>query len=199
MLRLSSAIHARASTLPRAIHRARPSPVRVHRSLRSSTICRATMEKITFGDGLPGYICGPKGAPALLVVQEWWGVTDIVQEQAELLSTKSGYRCLIPDLYKGKIGVDAEEASHLMNNLDFMNAVEEIKQGIAFLKAEGSAKVGITGFCMGGALTFAAASKVGHVLAPAMRFIVTVAANMIHIRIRFEVDIEPDGRRCAGC
>eukprot|EP00959_Pyramimonas_sp_CCMP1952_P285440 5968136-Pyramimonas_sp.AAC.1 len=99
------------------------------------------MEKITFGDGLPGYICGPKGAPALLVVQEWWGVTDIVQEQAELLSTKSGYRCLIPDLYKGKIGVDAEEASHLMNNLDFMNAVEEIKQGIAFLKAEGSAKV----------------------------------------------------------
>jgi len=117
------------------------------------------MEKISFGDGLPGYIVGPKGAPGLLVVQEWWGVTDIVQEQAQLLSTKGGYRCLIPDLYKGKIGVDAEEASHLMTNLDFMQAVEEMKQAIAFLKSEGSPKVGITGFCMGGALTFAAASK----------------------------------------
>jgi len=116
------------------------------------------MEKVSFGDGLPGYIVGPKGAPGLLVVQEWWGVTEIVKEQAQLLSTK-GYRCLIPDIYKGKIGVDAEEASHLMSNLDFMNAVEEMKSAIAFLKQEGSPKVGITGFCMGGALTFAAASK----------------------------------------
>jgi len=29
------------------------------------------------------------------------------------ISHETGYRCLIPDLYKGKIGVDAEEASHV--------------------------------------------------------------------------------------
>lgn len=78
------------------------------------------MEKITFGDGIPGYVVGPKGAPGLLVVQEWWGVTDIVKEQAQLLSVKDGYRCLIPDLYKGEIGVDAEEASHVRPSLLFL-------------------------------------------------------------------------------
>ena len=30
-----------------------------------------------------------------------------------------GYRAPIPDLYRGKIGVDAEEAHHLMTNLDW--------------------------------------------------------------------------------
>lgn len=52
-----------------------------------------------------------------------------------------------------------------MGKLDFMNAVEEMKAAIAFLKDEGSPKVAITGFCMGGALAFAAASKVFHSLA----------------------------------
>jgi dienelactone hydrolase len=44
--------------------------------------------------------------------QEWWGVTDIIKDQAVMLS-KEGFRCLVPDLYKGKIGVDAEEAHHV--------------------------------------------------------------------------------------
>ncbi|KAK3260289.1 hypothetical protein CYMTET_30746 [Cymbomonas tetramitiformis] len=164
------------------------------------------MEKVSFGDSLPGYIVGPKGAPGVLLLQEWWGVNDIVKAQAQELSAKANVRCLVPDLYKGKIGVDAEEASHvrrtkpnmrdhtpgaapliapraaphltpcaaphltihataneprdylpwlsglqvtpyhgrdeqLMDNLDFMNAVEEMKAAVAYLKAEGSPKV----------------------------------------------------------
>ena len=46
-------------------------------------------------------------------MQEWWGVTDEVKRQANYLHEQKGYRVLIPDLYKGKIGVDAEEASHV--------------------------------------------------------------------------------------
>ncbi len=42
-----------------------------------------------------------------------WGVTDEIKEQAEHLSKLGSYRVLIPDLYKGSIGVDAEEASHV--------------------------------------------------------------------------------------
>jgi hypothetical protein len=41
------------------------------------------------------------------------GVNDIIKELAMKISHETGYRCLIPDLYKGKIGVDAEEASHV--------------------------------------------------------------------------------------
>lgn len=117
---------------------------------------RAGMEKIEFGNALPGYETGPKTAPAVIVLQEWWGITDIIKEQAQMISDK-GFRCLIPDLYKGKIGVDAEEAHHLMSNLDFPAAVEEIKQAVQYLRDTGSPKVGVVGFCMGGALTFAAA------------------------------------------
>ena len=36
-----------------------------------------------------------------------------MKEQAELISQKGNYRVLVPDLYKGKIGVNAEEAKHV--------------------------------------------------------------------------------------
>lgn len=95
------------------------------------------------------------GAPAVIVIQEWWGVTDTVKAHASKIADE-GYRVLIPDIYKGKLGVDKEEASHLMSNLDFVNAVAEVSEAAAFLKAEGSPAVGVTGFCMGGALTMGA-------------------------------------------
>ena len=44
--------------------------------------------------------------------QEWWGITDCIKRQAEYVAEKTGYQVLVPDLYKGKLGVDAEEASH---------------------------------------------------------------------------------------
>ncbi|GFR47075.1 hypothetical protein Agub_g8762 [Astrephomene gubernaculifera] len=127
---------------------------------RAAHTVTRTMEKVTFGNGLPGYEIGEKTAPGLIVIQEWWGVNDIIKNHAETLS-KDGFRCLIPDLYKGKIGVDAEEASHLMNNLDFKNAIEEIKQAVDYLRSSGSNKVGAVGFCMGGALTFCTAQHAG--------------------------------------
>jgi carboxymethylenebutenolidase len=67
---------------------------------------------------------------------------------------------LVPDLYRGKVGAEAEEAHHLMSNLDWPSAVEDIRGAARFLKAEGSPKVGVIGFCMGGALALAAAVHV---------------------------------------
>ena len=117
----------------------------------------ATMAPITWGGDkkIPGLIYGRETAPAVIVVQEWWGVTDIVKQFA-LKIADNGYRVLVPDIYKGKIGVDREEAGHMMSNLDFANAVTEISLAAEHLKATGSPKVGITGFCMGGALTMGA-------------------------------------------
>eukprot|EP01023_Acetabularia_acetabulum_P004036 TRINITY_DN11699_c0_g2_i1.p1 TRINITY_DN11699_c0_g2~~TRINITY_DN11699_c0_g2_i1.p1 ORF type:complete len:269 (-),score=61.06 TRINITY_DN11699_c0_g2_i1:205-1011(-) len=120
-----------------------------------------TMEKINFGDSLPGYEIGEKTAPAVILIQEWWGITDTVKAQASDISSQGGFRCLVPDLYKGKIGVDKEEASHLMGALDFQAAVQEIKQGVEYLKSSGSPKVGAVGTCMGGALCFASAQHAG--------------------------------------
>ncbi|PRW56138.1 carboxymethylenebutenolidase-like protein [Chlorella sorokiniana] len=118
------------------------------------------MQAVTFGNNLPGYVCGEKGAPAVVVLQEWWGVVPTIVDHALRLS-QEGYRCLVPDLYKGKIGVDKEEASHLLSKLDWVAAVEEIKQAVEFLRSEGAPKVGAMGFCMGGALTLCAAQHAG--------------------------------------
>ena len=114
---------------------------------------RSKMEKVIFGEAkIPGYEIGDKSAPAIIVLQEWWGVTSNIKAQAEHLA-KSGYRCLIPDLYKGKLGVDVEEAHHLMDNLDWPTAKDEICAAAKYLKETGSPSVGAIGFCMGGALT----------------------------------------------
>eukprot|EP00775_Hariotina_reticulata_P010146 gene10146-10304_t len=119
------------------------------------------MDKVSFGSQQVGYEVGDKAQPAVIVLQEWWGVNDMIKELATKLSQESGYRCLIPDLYKGKIGVDAEEASHLMNSLDFKAAVSELQEAVTYLKESGSKNVGCVGFCMGGALAFAAAQHAG--------------------------------------
>lgn len=115
------------------------------------------MEKITFGDDVPGYVHGPEdAAAAVVVIQEWWGITPEIKAQAEELSKRGGYRVLVPDLYRGKLGVDAEEAGHLLNNLDWPRAKEDLTQAVAYLK-QSSKKVGVVGFCMGGALSLIAA------------------------------------------
>lgn len=79
-----------------------------------------------------------------------------VKAQAERIAA-GGYRCLVPDLYKGELAESAEEASHLMGSLDMKLAVGELSEAAQFLRAEGSPRVGVVGFCMGGALSLAAA------------------------------------------
>ncbi|CAK0783403.1 hypothetical protein CVIRNUC_006602 [Coccomyxa viridis] len=129
------------------------------RGFRHSTRAAAlTKESL---HGVPAYVGGPAQRPAVIVLQEWWGVTDEIKGQAEHLSKLNDVRVAVLDLYKGKIGVDAEEASHLMDDLDFKAATEEIKTAAGWLREKGAPKVGVTGFCMGGALTFLGAEYAG--------------------------------------
>jgi len=69
---------------------------------------------------------------------------------------RCGYFALVPDLYRGKNTVEEEEAHHLMEGLNFADAAtQDIAGAVAFLRQR-SRKVGLTGFCMGGALTMLA-------------------------------------------
>ena len=107
------------------------------------------------GKIIQGYLAEPAhaaGAPASVVIQEWGGVNDQIRGVAERLAS-AGYIALVPDLYRGKSTVEAEEAHHLMTGLNFGDAAsQDIRGAVQFLKTR-SRKVGITGFCMGGALT----------------------------------------------
>ena len=113
------------------------------------------------GETCSGFYVEPAGdtsAPGIVVIQEWWGINDQIKGVARRLAD-AGYRALVPDLYRGKIGVDAEEAGHLMNQLDFVDAASQDVRGAATnLKAAGS-KVAVIGFCMGGALSLISATK----------------------------------------
>ena len=114
------------------------------------------------GQSVQGYLAepaAPQGAPAMVVIQEWWGLNDQIRGVADRLA-QAGYRALVPDLYRGKSTTEAEEAHHLMSSLNFGDAAsQDVAGAVTYLKT-GSAKVGVTGFCMGGALTLLAVSMV---------------------------------------
>jgi len=115
------------------------------------------------GKSVSGYLAEPSRgakAPGVVVIQEWWGLNDQIRGVADTLAG-AGYRALVPDLYRGKTALEANEAEHLMNSLDFGDAAgQDVRGAVAHLKATGSAKVAVTGFCMGGALTLLAAVNV---------------------------------------
>lgn len=104
----------------------------------------------------------PAGHPlgAVVVIQEWWGLNDQIRGVAQRFAD-AGFTALVPDLYKGRSTVEAEEAHHLMSGLDFGDAAaQDVRGAVQHLKAMklGSGKVGITGYCMGGALTVLASA-----------------------------------------
>jgi carboxymethylenebutenolidase len=102
----------------------------------------------------------PKNAPGVVVIQEWWGLDDEIKNVANRLAN-AGYRALVPDLYRGKLALEANEAEHLMNDLNFGDAAsQDIRGAVQYLKSTGSTKVAVTGFCMGGALTVLSAGLV---------------------------------------
>jgi len=115
------------------------------------------------GQGISGYLAEPSqaaAAPGIVVIQEWWGLNDQIRGVADKLAA-AGYRALVPDLYRGQVALGANEAQHLMEGLDFgVAAGQDVRGAVQYLKASGSAKVGVTGFCMGGALTLLAAVNV---------------------------------------
>ena len=113
------------------------------------------------GQRLDGYLATPEqpnGAPAVVVIQEWWGLNEQIRGVADRLA-QSGYLALVPDLYRGKITVEEEEAHHLMEGLNFGDAAsQDIAAAVAYLKQR-TAKVAVMGFCMGGALALLALNQ----------------------------------------
>jgi carboxymethylenebutenolidase len=121
------------------------------------------MSQITFtrpdGKECSGYYVEPaagKNAPGIVVIQEWWGLNDQIKGVADRYASQ-GYRALVPDLYRGEKTLEAKEAEHLMTNLNFADAAsQDIGGAVQYLKKT-SPKAGVTGYCMGGALTLLAA------------------------------------------
>ncbi len=138
------------------------------------------------GGSASGYwAAGTKTGPGLVVVQEWWGLTDQIKKIADQLAGQ-GYRVLVPDLYRGTVATEASQAQTLMANLNWGDAVSQDIQGaVTYLTSHGSPHVAVLGFCMGGALTLLAAAGVSGLKAAVCFYGIppAEAADLSQIRI----------------
>jgi carboxymethylenebutenolidase len=126
------------------------------------------VEQITFpsraGATVTAALSLPAGsgpAPAIVVLQEWWGVNAHIRSLLDRLAAE-GFIALAPDLYHGQIATDPAVAQRLMTELKWTDALEEIAGAKTWLEAHPrtNGRVGITGFCMGGAGTLVTACNV---------------------------------------
>lgn len=107
------------------------------------------------GRRVPAHLAKPPGAgpfPAVIVIQEWWGLNDHIKDVAERYA-REGYVALAPDLYHGKVTADPNEAGKLMGALNREEAVRDLLGAVQHLKAMKDVRgdrIGVTGFCMGG-------------------------------------------------
>ena len=112
------------------------------------------------GGKTKGYLAAAgQGRPGVVVIQEWWGLNDQICGVADRFA-RAGYNALAPDLYKGRLTTQPDEANHLMTGLDFADATRQDLRGAAQHLQAQSGKVAVMGYCMGGALTIAAAVHV---------------------------------------
>ena len=99
--------------------------------------------------------------PAVVVIQEWWGLVPHVEELVERLA-REGFVALAPDLYHGRTATSPDAARKLMMELEVAHASLEIEGAGEFLLGRpecSSSRYGIVGFCMGGALAQYVATK----------------------------------------
>ena len=107
--------------------------------------------------GTSAFVARPPGravAPAVIVIHEWWGLNGQIREIARRLSLQ-GYIAIVPDLYHGKVASDPETAHELSRALDSDRASADLDAALEWLRAQprtAKSRVGVIGFCMGGAL-----------------------------------------------
>lgn len=126
--------------------------------------------KVTFasnGGTAEGYLATPAttaGAPAVVVIQEWWGLVPHIESVADSFAAE-GFVALAPDLYHGTVAREPDEAGKLMMGLAMDQAAKDIAGAAAYLTGQGCGPVGAIGFCMGGSLALWSATVSAHVVA----------------------------------
>ena len=138
------------------------------------------------GKNASGYCVSPPGQTlqGVVVIQEWWGLNPQIKGLADRLG-KAGYRAIVPDLYRGKLAKDRDEASHMMSDLNWDDAAEQdIRGAVQYLRRTSEGRVAVMGFCMGGALTIIAAARLSGIDAGVCFYGIPPAAKADPSRLR---------------
>ena len=130
---------------------------------------------------MPAHLAEPEGAgphPAVIVIMEAFGAVPHVHDVAERLAGE-GFTAIAPDFYyrqlpDNKVGYDRlPRAIELMQTIDDEKFTGDMRAALDYLRAlpsVGDAKIGVTGFCMGGRLSFLSACELPGEIAAAAPF-----------------------------
>ena len=106
------------------------------------------------------YVSQPVGGagpfPAVIVIQHAGGVDDFIRRMSDRLA-KAGYVALAPDLYHREDSNSSDDPMTRMMRLRDRNIVPDVKAALDHaggLAEVGAGRIGITGFCMGGRVTY---------------------------------------------
>jgi carboxymethylenebutenolidase len=111
-----------------------------------------------------GYLSAPPAGgrkPAIIVIQEWWGVDDWIRSQADRFA-QQGYVALAVDLYRGRVAKSQEEAHELSRGLPEDRAIADLKAAIDYLSQRPDVdpeRIGVIGWCLGGGYALALATS----------------------------------------
>lgn len=113
-----------------------------------------TLNFDTAGGATTAYIAMPDDAndqtKAVIVIQEWWGLNDHIKDITNRYA-EEGFIAVAPDLYRGKLATNPEEAGKMMSELQLEDGLDTIDKAIkATQEKYRIGRFGITGFCMGG-------------------------------------------------
>jgi carboxymethylenebutenolidase len=129
-----------------------------------------TLNFSTAGGETTAFVARPEADSnkAVLVIQEWWGLNDHIKDIAGRYAAE-GFTAIAPDLYRGKIAANADEAGKLMNALQIEDGLDTIRNAMSKATEDfGISHFGITGYCMGGTFALRAACEIEGISAAAV-------------------------------
>lgn len=123
------------------------------------------------GDGqIPAYVAKPDGTPrgAIIVIQEIFGVNPGIRKKADGWAAK-GYLAVAPDVFwrqKPGVELDSDVPEQFQEGVDYMMkhdfdlGIRDVEAVIHWIRRDqGVAKVGLTGYCMGGKIAYMTATR----------------------------------------
>ena len=83
-----------------------------------------------------GYLALPESGrgPGVVVLQEWWGVNDQIREVCDRFASE-GFVALAPDIYRGVVTREPDEAARLMMALNIEQAAKDMVGAVDWLAA----------------------------------------------------------------
>ena len=112
-------------------------------------------------DRVPYFLARPEADPpwpGIVVCMEGYGLDQWLLRVCERLAAQ-GYAAIAPDMYHRFGGSDRHAGPDHIRALKKEDALADIAGCIRELRSLGASKIGITGFCMGGRITYTAATQ----------------------------------------